>query len=239
MKKADIVNSMFTLDDIDVYIMNWKKVNENSLQLYNAIRPIVSHTTIINCDEHWSLDPSIQHIQLDDSCYYGSQFNTAIKHTRANALLCILVGDNQCEHDFSTIFRSVLRAFNTHKIGVYAPHDKRSTVQKVLRKYRGSLYHVKNTDCGFWCIHPNIHGTMKRLDYTISKYGWGIDVSMCKEAKRRGMLVVRDNSIEIDQLDHTCGYDRAAAAKDYYNMLHAYNSIPRRPVSSFSILFGT
>ena len=228
---------MFTIEDIHVYILNWKKVNENSLRLYNAIRPIVNHTTIINCDEHWPLDSSIQHIQLDDSCYYGAQFNTAIKHIPEGGIMCIIVGDNNCENDFSTIFTSALKVFNTNKIGVYAPRDKRSTVQKVIHRYYGSLYHVKNTDCGFWFIHPTIYTPMKTLDYTISKYGWGIDVIMIKEAIRHGMRVVCDTSIETDQLDHECGYNRDIASKEYIAMLQAYNVI-RKPISSLSTIFG-
>jgi len=152
--------------------------------------------------------------------------------------LCIIVGDNTCDNDFSNIFTSAINAFNTNKIGVYAPHDKRSTVQKVLHKHHGSLYHVKNTDCGFWFIHPKIHTPMKNLDYTISKYGWGIDVIMIKEATRYGMYTVRDNSIETDQLDHECGYNRDIASKEYVALLQAYNSIPRRPKSSLSMIFG-
>jgi hypothetical protein len=224
---------MFTLNDINVYIMNWKKVNENSLRLYNAIRPIVTHTTIINCDEHWSLDPTIQHIQLDDSCYYGSQFNTAIKHARDGALLCIIVGDNTCENDFSKIFTSALQAFNKNKIGVYAPHDKRSTNQHVVRPYHGSLKHVTNTDCGFWFIHPTIHAPMKNLDYTISKYGWGIDMIIIKESTRRGLVVVSDYSIETDQLDHTCGYDRTTASMEATALFHAYKNMKKEAIPYF------
>jgi hypothetical protein len=224
---------MFTLDDIQVYILNWKKVNENSLRLYQSIQPIVNHTYIVNCDEHWSLDASIQHIQLDDSCYYGAQFHTAIQHVRGNAILCVIVGDNLPENDFATLFASALAAFNMGRIGIYAPKDKRSNHQKLLRKYTGSLYHVKNTDCGFWFIHPAIQSKMKRLDYTISKYGWAIDMVMIKEAKRLDMLVLCDQSVETDQLDHTCGYNMIDAAKEGTALLRSYTIHTKSRVMPF------
>lgn len=213
---------MFTLDDIDVYILNWKKVNANSLRLYQSIQPIVNHTCIVNCDEHWHLDASIQHIQLDDSCYYGAQFQTAIQHARENAILCVIVGDNLPENDFAKLFAAALDAFGKGKIGVYAPSDKRSLHQHVVKLYAGSLYHVKNTDCGFWFIHPAIHSKMKRLNYTISKYGWGIDMVIIKEAKRLDFLVVCDHSVETDQLDHICGYNMVDACKEGTALLRAY-----------------
>ena len=233
VKKDIHCGRMFTLEDINVYILNWKKVNENSLQLYNAIRPIIKHTNIINCDEHWHLDPSIQHIQLDDSYYYGGQFNTAIKHTREGSILCIIVGDNQSKNDFSKIFASALKAFNTNKIGVYAPHDKRSVNQHVKCKYSGSLHIVTNTDCGFWFIHPKIHLQMKTIDYSVSKYGWGIDMIMIREATRRGMVVVSDYSIETDQLDHTCGYDRTKASMEATALFSAYKHLKKEPIPYF------
>ena len=38
---------MFTLDNISVYILNWKKVTNNSLKLYENISSIISDVTII------------------------------------------------------------------------------------------------------------------------------------------------------------------------------------------------
>jgi len=213
---------MYTFDDIYVYIMNWKKVNANSLQLYKAIQPIVHNTWMINCDENWTLDSSVQHIQLDDSHYYGAQFNTAILHIPDNKIFCIIVGDNIPDNSFSTIFSSALDALNAGKIGVYAPYDKRSVHQKIVNTYKDMIYHVQNTDCGFWFIHPKIYMRMRNIDYTISKYGWGIDIIIIQEAKKSGMLVVSDHSISTDQIDHTCGYDIAEAAKESAKLQRIY-----------------
>jgi hypothetical protein len=70
---------MYTLNDLSVYIFNWKKVTENSLQLYKKISDIVKDTTLINCDEHFKPKNKVKHVQLDDSYYYGSQYDVAIK----------------------------------------------------------------------------------------------------------------------------------------------------------------
>jgi surface polysaccharide O-acyltransferase-like enzyme len=168
------------------------------------------------------LDPSIQHIQLDDTCYYGAQFNTAIQHIRENVMMCVIVGDNLAENDFAKIFHSALHAMNTYTIGIYAPHDKRSHNQTVLRAFKDSMYHVKNTDCGFWFIHPTIVKKMKGIDYTMSKYGWGIDMIFIREAKSNNLAVISDHSIETDQLDHTCGYNREDACSEGTRLIRAY-----------------
>jgi hypothetical protein len=199
---------MYSLDRISVYIFNWKKVTNNSLKLYEKIKPVVNDTTIINCDETRPINGSIQ---LDDSHYYGSQYNHAIKDVKGGNILCIIVGDNICSDNFNEIFNSAVKTFNSHKVGVYAPHDKRSTHQAVISKYIDNLFNVKNTDCGLWLIHPYIVSKLRDIDYSVSKYGWGIDFYTIKYAKKHNFLVLRDFSVSTDQLDYTCGYSYSLA----------------------------
>ena len=103
---------MYTLDDIFVYIFNWHKVNQNSLLLYEKIIPIIKNTCIINCDENLILNKTIKHIQLDDSCYYGSQYNYAINNVESNCIFCVIAGDYNVSPDYHIFFNSALKAFN-------------------------------------------------------------------------------------------------------------------------------
>uniref|UniRef100_A0A6C0JHD7 Glycosyltransferase n=1 Tax=viral metagenome TaxID=1070528 RepID=A0A6C0JHD7_9ZZZZ len=211
---------MFTKEDICVFLFNWKKVTQNSLRLYEKIRPIIKNTTIVNCDESCILDPTISHIQLDDSHYYGSQYNHAIKHMNKNALLCVIVGDNIVDNDFNAIFENALTAFNTLPIGVFSPRDKRTMHQQKCLHIQNDIFTVNTTDCGFWFIHPLVISALKNMDYSISKYGWGIDTITIKEANKMNLLCVTDFSIETDQVDHSCGYDTAEAEQH----MHVLNS---------------
>jgi len=218
---------MYTLDDIHVYIFNWKKVSQNSVSLWNLISPIIKNTWVINCDENFPLGPTIPHIQLDDSHYYGSQYNTAIKHVKKGAIFCVIVGDNLTNNNFEVIFNKACNVFNTHAVGVYAPNDKRSVHTKKLEHIKDQLFNVVNTDCGFWFIHPTIVATLRNIDYKVSKSGWGIDMITIKEARKKGMLVIRDYSIQTDQLDHVCGYNTKNAGADMKRMLALYESLYR------------
>jgi hypothetical protein len=216
---------MFTLDDIYVYILNWKKVSVNGLKLYQNIAPIIDNTIIINCDEYMPLTNDIPHIQLDDSHYYGSQFNHAIKHVKDGAIMCVIVGDNIPNNDFEKIFQNALNTYNNFNTGVFAPNDKRTAHQGRYERFNGELYNVANTDCGFWFIHPNIVRRLRNLDFTISKFGWGIDVIMIAEARKQNLLVLRDYAIETDQLDHTIGYNTDSAHKYQVALEKAYNKL--------------
>jgi hypothetical protein len=213
---------MYSFDTISVYIFNWKKVTDNSLKLYEKIKPIIRDTTIINCDETRVIPGSIQ---LDDSHYYGSQYDHAIKHTKDGNIFCVIVGDNICVDNFQDIFNAAIKTFNSHKVGVYAPHDKRSSHKSIIKKYDSSLFHVKNTDCGFWFINPNIVLKLKHINYSVSKYGWEIDRQTIQYCKNQNFLVLRDYSVSTDQLDHTCGYNRSEAILATKGLVDQFKSI--------------
>lgn len=208
---------MYSVENIHVYIFNWKKVSHNSMLLYEKIKNYVKHITIINSDENFIIHEDIRHIQLDDSHYYGSQYQHAIQDIQSNHIFCVIVGDNISDNNFKIIFDKAINAFNNNKIGVYAPNDKRSPHKRQLEHIHGALYNVVNTDCGFWFIHPIIVSHMKKLDYSISKYGWGIDLLTISETRKKNFFVARDYSVSTDQIDHSCGYDQYLAG--YYCFL--------------------
>jgi hypothetical protein len=196
----------------------------NTLVLYEKIRNILKNVCIVNCDEFLNLDNDIVTIKLDDSHYYGSQYDHAIKHVKENKLFCVIVGDNVSDH-LDKIFNNALHTFNNYKVGVYSPHDKRTIHTKMLENINDSLYNVENTDCGFWFINPYIVKKMRNINYNISKYGWGIDIITIKESRKQGFLVLRDYSVETDQLDHTCGYDRYQAFRGMDLLQQEYNKL--------------
>ena len=215
---------MYTLDDLSVYIFNWKKVTTNSIQLYFNIKKIINNVSIINCDENILLSSNIKHIQLDDSHYYGSQYEHAIKDTKTGSIFCVIVGDNIPNSNFQQIFNRAIEVFNTYNVGVYAPNDKRSVHKYINFEFKEELYDVDNTDCGFWFIHPNIVSKLKDIKYgTLSNFGWGIDKITIKEARRQKMNVLRDYSIETDQLDQTTNYDTDKAYEEKCNIEDEYN----------------
>ena len=219
---------MYTLDDIAVYIFNWKKVSTNSLLVYNNIIKVIKNTTIINCDESLILESSIKHIQLDDSHFYGSQYEHAIRDVKIGSIFCVIVGDIII-NDVEILFNKALHTFNTIHTGIYSPNDLRSPHTELYENINGSLYNVPNTDCGLWFIHPSIILKIKNLKYSISKYGWGIDILTINEARKQDLFVLRDMSIKVDQLSHETNYlyDNAVAGikliENEYEKLYTIN----------------
>jgi hypothetical protein len=199
-------------------------VSANSLALYNSVRPFVSSAKIVNSDENHTYE--VPQIQLDDSFFYGGQFDRAIKDVADGEIMCVIVGDNIPTNDFAAVFKAAEHAFRTYNVGVYAPNDKRAISHATRNAlYAEELYDVDTTDCGFWFIHPRIVRSLKGLDFTQSKYGWGIDTVVIAEARKQGMLVLRDYSVETDQLDHSCGYDAGGAMYGMRLLEKAYSGL--------------
>lgn len=217
---------MFVLNDISVYIFNWKKVNQNSINLVKNIKKYINDITFVNCDESFKLENSIKAIQLDDSHYYGSQYEHSIVDVKENNIFCVIVGDNISENNFKEIFMNSIQIFNKYKVGVYAPNDIRSHHKKKNECLEKNVYNVDNTDCGFWFIHPEIVKKTKKLKFgNLSPLGWGIDSITITESKRLGFMVLRDYRVSTDQLDYSTNYDMGKAGEGMIKLYQEYEKM--------------
>ena len=222
---------MVSIEDIYVYIFSWKKVTPNAVALWKAISPHFPHTHFINCDETVpaeSLDVSTDRIlQLDDSYYYGGQFETALKATPPDKILACVVGDVDPSADWGSIATKAVAAFNTGPVGVYAPNVYYTWHTAKGTHHWGDLYDVPNTDCTCWFIHPDALRILRRIPlFATSNLGWGIDHICIKEARRQGLLVARDYSTLVRQPQGTA-YSNQLAGKQMHILLGLYGAITR------------
>jgi len=196
----------FDFNSISVYIFNWKKVTDNVEQLYPLIQSVVPDVTIINSDESYVFPSEMRTIQLDDSYYYGKQYNVAIKNVSKDKILCIIVGDVSPNTDFKLAFINTLISFNSYSAGVHAPNELHTSYTTRHECVGEQLYRVDNTDCTFWCIHPKIVKVMRELDYTISNFGWGIDCITIHQCESQGLRTLRDYEVGVKQIRKSTGY---------------------------------
>ena len=212
---------MFLPEDISMFIFSWKHVTQNAIALYNAIQPHFPNCTIVHCDEHVTLPPEIRHIPLDDSYYYGGQFDTAVKHTPTNHILSCVVGDVDPNANWLAIRNKLLQAMNEENVGIYAPNVDFTEHTQQGPLLTGSLYHVHNTDCTVWFLHPSVMQRLRAIPYReISNLGWGIDSTCIWESRRKGLHVVRDYSELVRQPEGT-NYSKPEAFRQMY-ALQAY-----------------
>ena len=214
---------------VQLYILNWKKVNKNSINLYNQSKQYFKNVKIINCDEKFSIDKSINHINLDDSYWYGGQFNECIKDVDPKKILGIIVGDT-IKVNFKKLIENLLYTFNNYNTGIYTIDDKRSEHGKKnynnIRYIKENLVTVINSDCGIWFINPIIHQKIKHINYhKLSPLGWGIDDITARECKKNNLLVLKDYELECDQIDHTRNYKYHDAKQQWNKLINYYNNL--------------
>ena len=214
----DIVNtstSKFNLNDIHLYIFNWKKVNKNSEKLYNEAKKFINNTKIINSDENYKFEDIFNVINLNDSYYYGGQYQTAIYDVSKNKIFGVIVGD-VINLNFEKLTLNLLKTFNKYNTGVYSIDEKRTSHKKVIciLSKKDNLKIVENTDCGIWFIHPSIVSKLRNIEYNkLTPYGWGIDIITNKESVKNKKLSIRDYSLSCTQTDFSTGYNCNNAEK--------------------------
>ena len=213
---------MFLPENISLFIFSWKHVTQNAIALYHAIQPHFPNCTLINCDENVTLPAEIRHITLDDSYYYGGQFDTAVKHTPSNHILACIVGDVNPNANWLSIRNKMLHALNDESVGIYAPDVDYTAHTQQGPLLTGSLYHVHNTDCTAWFLHPTVMKRLRTIPYrAITNLGWGIDTICIRESRKNGLHVVRDYSEKVLQPQGT-NYDKPEAFRQMYALEEYY-----------------
>jgi hypothetical protein len=214
---------MFSKDDVFIYIFSWKKVTDNAKALYAQVATACPNTWFVNCDENIQITFTPNVIQLDDSYYYGSQFETAIRHVPKGKLFGVIVGDVTPDAEWNTIINNMVAAFNTGKVGVYAPNVDYTYHTTRNQLLWGSLYDVNNTDCTCWFMNPSIVNTLYHLPFSaVSNLGWGIDTICMKEAVRQNLCKARDYSVMVRQPRGTA-YNGHIAGIQMNQLLEMYN----------------
>jgi hypothetical protein len=211
------------MNNIHTFIFSWKKVTENALRLYDKASAVCPNTTFINCDEN--VDVLVKNIHLDDSYYYGGQFEAAIRAVPEGGSLCCIVGDVSPDANWSEIYEKAVNALETRHVGVYAPNVDYTWHMGKGRQVGNTLWEVENTDCTFWFIDADVVSALRNIPYRmLSNIGWGIDTIVNKESARQGKLVVRDYSELVRQPMGTA-YNKDNAKVQMSLLLAYYDSM--------------
>lgn len=188
-------------DNIYIYIFSWKRITNNSVELFNKVSEYFPNTYMINCNENITLPIDEKYnIQLDDSYYYGGQFESAIKHIPKDCIMGIITGDVNPNADWNKILNNMKKSFETNKIGIYAPNVDFTAHTGITKHLWDSLYEVPNTDCTCWFLHPIIVNKLANIPYfSLSNLGWGIDIIFIEECRKNNLYAVRDYSVIVYQ----------------------------------------
>jgi hypothetical protein len=209
---------------IHAFIFNWRGQYENTLKLEKEfLNKGLYKVTVINSDDNNKKD---NWVNIGEDGYFGDQFKKALELFDGD--IFFHVQSDITFYNWSAIIDAIITNWKIYEYGIYAPNvDYTSWVSERVDKRiinYNNLREVSMTDCSCWAIHHSIINEFK-LKYlnniSLSKYGYGIDVSICAMAVKKSMLVLRDYDFTVNNPKNT-GYPKDAAKEMmilYYNSL--------------------
>lgn len=187
---------------LGIAIISWPGFEDNAREIFSQVADQDGPVFVLHNGELQNQTSGSQSwIQFTSEAYFGSKFKWAIENIRADALLFI-VADTWHE-DWGSLVDSCHRAFSSEpNIAVWAPvidetwwNAEKILVNTDMRD--DGLQHVIAVDSIVWALSSQVVSEMKKLDYSGSQFGWGIEVACAAIARCQGKLVVRDTRLEV------------------------------------------
>lgn len=213
--------------NIIIYILSWKKVTLNSLEIHKNISKIHDNVFIINCDENF-ISKENHIINCDDSYYFTKQIYKCIEHCVKyfpNFYIMTITGDISHVANWKNILQRCMYGFENLNAGVIAPNVDYTAWNTRCKKNIDNFWIVENTDCTVWCLHPLVYEFLLIFDIrNINKYGWGIDWILIDFAKKLGFNILRDYNNNIKHPKST-GYESKEAKNEFKKLKDLYHKI--------------
>ena len=140
-------------------------------------------------------------VQFPDNSFFAAKFEWALDSLSADVLVFI-VADTWCE-DWSDLVERSRQAFaSDREIGVWAPvvdetwwNSEKIVINTPLRE--SGLQSVIAVDSIVWAFSASIAKELKKIDFSESRYGWGIETVTASIALCNGKLVCRDPNLAV------------------------------------------
>jgi hypothetical protein len=200
---------------VHAIIYSWPKVHENAFAIATALKGHVARVSIVACTEDpLAHDPAFEVFLLDNSCYFGRQFEKSIEVFDGDILLQIAADTTTAS--WGMLAQQCAQRFQASPIlGVWTPDiDGTTWPNERVTLYQTqdpTLIGVVQTDCIVWAMRRSIVEFLKTLDYTATPLGWGIDWAAIAHAHANKLRVVRDLGVKVHHRIGGSGYDRLEA----------------------------
>lgn len=201
--------------NVHAIIYSWPKAHENAFGIAAALRGSVARTSVVACsDEPIPHDPSIEVFQLDNSAYFGRQFEKTIEVFDGDILLQIAA--DTATASWAALAQRCAQRFQAIPIlGVWTPDiDGTTWPNERVALYETqdpTLIGVVQTDCIVWAMRRSIVDYLKTLDFSETPLGWGIDWAAIAHAHANKLRVLRDLGVKVHHRIGGSGYDRLEA----------------------------
>ncbi|HLI65017.1 MAG TPA: hypothetical protein VKU90_01515 [Caulobacteraceae bacterium] len=200
---------------IHAILYSWPAVHENAFAIARALAGHAARVSVVACsDTPLPAAPDVEIVPLDNSAYFGRQFEKTIEVFDGDVLLQI-AADTTTASWPALARQCALRYQTIPNLGVWTPDIDGTTWPNervvLYNTADPALIGVVQTDCIVWAMSKPIVEFLKTLDYGCAPLGWGIDWAASAHAHAKGLRVLRDLTVKLHHRIGGSGYDRFEA----------------------------
>ncbi len=202
---------------VHAILYSWPAVHENAFAIAKALSGHVARVSVVACSDtcRWIHDPSIEVFQLDNSAYFGRQFEKTIEVFDGDVLLQI-AADTTTESLAASggpVHPSAIAPWTTSASGPPTSTAPPGPNERVLLYQTGDpgLIGIVQTDCIVWAMRRDIVDFLRTMDFSLTPLGWGIDWAAIAHAHANNLRVLRDFTVKLHHRIGGSGYDRMEA----------------------------
>ena len=210
---------------LDVVIISWQGQYENAAHIANALsedpelRVLVIYSNAAEAPE----TGAGEWIQVPNAYFFGWKFRRALDCVRDGAPAMIIIQADARAADWAGLLARCSERFKAMpSLGLWTPRISYTpwSPQRVdIAPIAGTdLMHVAQTDGIVLGLARPVVERLRRLDYGANNLGWGIDSVAIAFSFSHGLMVVRDDSSQV-QHPKCRGYDRRLALAQWQQFL--------------------
>jgi len=208
---------------VHAIIYSWPAVHRQAFEIAKQIAPHVHRASVVACS-----DTPVQHeaglevFMLDNSCYFGRQFQKTIEVFDGDVLLQIAADTTA---DWAAVARQCQMRFQSvPNLAVWSPDiDGTTWPNQHVTLYNTddpNLIGIVQSDCIVWALSRPLVDFLRTLDFSKTPLGWGIDWAAIAHSYANGGRVMRDLAVKIHHTLGT-GYNREEADRQRHVFLAA------------------
>lgn len=231
------------MKSVGIAIISWPEFEEQALKIEAEVSAVADKVVVLHDGlQGQSLCRRDRWIVFPPESYFAPKFEWAINNLETDVLLFI-VADTSCG-DWQELVRGCREAFSSdHAVAVWAPRVEETwwnseKIVLALREGDTGLQDVIAVDSIVWAITWQIACEVRKLDYSRSRFGWGIEAVCAALARCSGKLVVRDTRLEVDHRRGTTYSVELAneEAQKFYEQLEPSTRVMVAIVEEFALL---
>ena len=210
---------------LDVVIISWQGQHENAAHIAQALsaapdlRVVVIYSNAAETPE----TGAGEWIQVPNAFFFGWKFRRALDCVREQAPAMVIVQADARASDWAGLLARCIERFEEMPdLGLWTPRISYTpwTPRRVdIAPIAGTdLMHVAQTDGIVLGLARPVVARLRQLDYGANNLGWGIDSVAIAFSFAHGLMVVRDDSGQV-QHPECRGYDRRLALQQWQQFL--------------------